>query len=241
MVATPVVLVAMFGCAPTLTREVGQLNLHYTPAEQPGVRSEKVVAVVSPEIAKFEGVHGQNYQERVKEAIGTGVQELLTKKGFNLVGPFSNFDDMAYGEKKKAYIALVPVLNLVIDQKITKQDTTHFTHIRTIEGVVSVGGELVINLIEPLTKERIMSKRINLSDLKISENFIRQAKVGSSGMLFDAIASTNDLTDNSDKALSEAVNKFYTGAMAKIDRMISVEEIESFNASVQELKGMKRF
>jgi hypothetical protein len=269
-------LATFFGCAPKLTREVGQLNLQYNSTEQSAAKSDKLIALVSPEVLKpqnngqaqsqgssnnplvaamlqrqmlnsggintnFNGIYDQSYAAQVKNAMGNGIQELLSRKGFNLAGPFGTFDDMAYGDKKKAYIALVPVLNLQIVNKVTKQDSTRMTHIHTVEGVVSIGGEVLLNLIEPMTKERIMSKRINLSDFNISKNYIKQAKIGSSGMMFDAIASSNELTDNSDKALTEAINEFYTLAMAKIDKMISAEEIESFTASVQELKGMKRF
>jgi len=192
-------------------------------------------------VTNFNGQYEQNYSGAVKTAIGNGLQDMLTKKGFNLSGPYGTFDDMAYGDKKKAYLALVPVLNLQIENKETKNDSTGFTHIHTIEGVVSIGGELLVNLMEPLTKERIMSKRINLSDFNISRPYVKQAKVGSSGMVFDAVASGSQLTDNSDKALTEVINEFYTLAMAKIDKMISVEEIVSYGKQVEELKGLKKF
>jgi len=276
LAATPVILATVFGCAPKLTREVGQLNLQYNSSDPQGARSDKLIALVSPEVLKsqnngqaqsqgnnnnpliaamlqqqmmnsgginmdFSGIYAQSYSNQVRNAIGNGIQDLLSKKGFNLAGPFGTFDDMSYGDKKKAYIALVPVLNLQIVDKVTKRGSTGLTHIHTIEGVVSIGGEVLINLIEPMTKERIMSKRINLSDFDISRTYIKQAKIGSSGMMFDALASSSELTDNSDKMLTEVINEFYTKAMSKIDKMVSVEEIESFTNSVQELKGMKRF
>ncbi|MBW4057182.1 MAG: hypothetical protein HIU83_17700 [Proteobacteria bacterium] len=273
---TPMILGAMLGCAPKLTREVGQLNLQYNSPEQQGAKNDKLIALVSPEVLKsqnngqahsqrnannpflsamlqqqmaesggintnFYGVYEQNYSPQVRTAIGNGIQEMLTKKGFNLAGPYGTFDDMAYGDKKKSYLALVPVLNLQIIDKVTKNDSTGLTHIHTIEGVISIGGELLVNLIEPMTKERIMSKRINLSDFNISKAYVKQAKVGSSGLMFDAIASGSELSDNSDKALTEAINEFYSLAMAKIDKMISVEEITSYSKQVDELKTMKRF
>ena len=269
-------LSAIFGCAPKVAREVGQLNLQYNSTEQQGVKNDKLIALVSPEVLKmqsngqaqsqgnannplisamlqqqmlnsggmntnFSGLYEQSYSSQVRTAIGNGIQDMLSKKGFNLAGPYGTFDDMAYGDKKKAYLALVPVLNLQIADKVTKNESTGFTHIHTIEGVVSIGGELLINLIEPMTKERIMSKRINLSDFNISRKYVKQAKVGSSGLMFDAVASGSELSDNSDKALTEVINEFYTLAMSKIDKMISVEEIASYGKSVEELKGMKRF
>lgn len=274
-VVTPVAIVAMFGCAPKVSREVGQLNLQYNSPEQQTVKSDKLIAIVSPEVLKpqknnaqaqsqgagnnpflaailqqqmmnsgglsFSTQYDQNYESQVRTAIGNGILDLLTKKGFNLAGPYGTFDDMTYGDKKKAYLAIVPVLNIQFAEKITKTDNTAFTHIQTVEGVVSIGGELLVNLIEPMTKELIMSKRINLSDFNINKPFIKQAKVGSSGLMFDAVAAGNKLSDNSDKALTEAINEFYTLAMSKIDKMISAEEIISYNQSVSELKGMKRF
>lgn len=271
-----VLLGAMFGCAPKVTREVGQLNLNYNSQEKQAASTDKLIALVSPEVLKsqsngqaqsqgnsnnplvaamlqqqilqsgglkadFYATYESNYSTQVRTAVGNGIQEMLTRKGFNLGGPYGTFDDMAYGDKKKAYLALVPVLNLQIVDKVTKQDSTGLTRIHTTEGVVSIGGELLINLMEPMTKERIMSKRINLSSLNISRNYVKQAKVGSSGLMLDAIASNSELTDNSDKALTEAINEFYKLAMAKIDAMISVEEIISYSKQVDELKGMKRF
>ena len=84
----------------------------------------------------------------------------MNKKGFKLSGPYGTFDDMTYGDKKNAFLAFTPVINIRIDNKITKQDMNGLTGVYTTEGVISVSGEMLVNFVEPMTKERIISRRI---------------------------------------------------------------------------------
>lgn len=262
--------IMMSACAQKMTKEVGQLNLQYNFPAEKTAQTDKTIALLSPEVMKpqvspqmqpansfvaailaaqngggrkvdFNERYASEYEGPVRTAFDNSLQELLTRKGFHLKGPFGSFDDMAYNDRKSTYLALAPVLKIFIDKKVTDSSVSNWSKVKTETGSISVTGELQLNFIEPVTKERILAKRINLSDFNIQREYRVQAKLGSSGLMVDAITSNQELDDNSDKVLTEAVNEFYGKAMDRITTMISTEELLSYQKSVDELKGLKRY
>lgn len=255
--------------APKLTREVGQLNLQYDFSAGQAAPTNQTIAILSPEVMRqqntaqampaglaaliaasqggqalrvdFNQRYAAGYEGQVRTAFDNAFQELLTRKGFHLKGPFASFDDMAYADRKNSYLALAPLLKIYIEKKVTDSDFSGWSNVRTETGTIMVSGELMLNFIEPVTRERIMAKRVNLGDFNIQRDYKVQAKVGTSGIMVDAMTSGQELVDNSDKVLTEAVNEFFARSMAKIATMVSTEELLSFQKSVADLKEMKRY
>ncbi len=186
------------------------------------------------------------YQARLRLAMQSGLEDLVSKRGFNVKGPFSTLDDMSYGEKKASYLAVVPKLSLYFDEQITNQDCSNRGLSCFAEGNFSVAGELLLRVIEPLTGQSVITKRIDLTSFNIAKKYRRefQARTQSNGLdgaLIDKMFAPKELHDNSEKAIVEAVNEFYQLAMGKIDNLLSREELLSFEADVDQLKGSKRF
>lgn len=264
-------LIFLSACAPKVHKEIGYVNLTYNFPEGKVSQNDKVISLISPSfkaktddttkklmatspflqalmaqgsvvnLPDFNRRLSATYFRKVKIGIDNAFVDMLTRKGFSWKGPYDSFDDMTYNDKKSCYLSLLPEMNLFIEKHGTSLEDSKLTKVITEKGIISVSGEMLISLVEPMTKERIMSKRINLSDFNISKEYIYQAKIGSNGLIFDAMTSGTELKDNTDKVLAEAVNEFYTKAMNKIYKMISEEEILSYQASVKELKELKRF
>lgn len=186
------------------------------------------------------------YQARLRLAMQNSLEELVSKRGFNVKGPFGTFDDMSYGEKKAAYLAVVPKLTLYFDEQITNQDCSNRGLNCFAEGNFSLAGELLLRVVEPLTGQAVLTKRIDLNSFNIAKKYRRefQARTQSNGLdgaLIDKMFAPKELHDNSERAVVEAVNEFYQLAMGKIDNLLSREELLSFEADVDQLKGSKRF
>lgn len=256
----------LVSCGSKINKAVGILDLKYNCEEQKSERSDLTIAFVgsqfvdksrqsegtTPMYAAMRGYgngvgninidarFASEYQPQLIIAFNNGFQELISNKGFNLTGPFESFDDMTYGEKKNGYLALIPKLNITINKKASKRHTQPLTDIYTEEGVIQVTGELRVDLIEPVTKEKILSRRINLSDLNIVKNYKYEKKLNSSVWAMFLSASVT-IEDSMDKAITDAINDFYATAMAKITKSISSEELLSYRPQVEKLKELKRF
>lgn len=199
------------------------------------------IDLASVNFADFGLMLNNKYKRPLIVGFHNSFVDLIAKKGFRWKGPYDYYDDMAYSDKKGCYLALLPKMNIYIQKGGKSVERYAMTQVVTETGQITVSGEMLLSFVEPMTKERIMSKRINLADFNICKEYIVQRKIGSKGMVFDAIASGSELRDNTDKVLAEAINEFYTKAMGKIYRMVSAEEILSYQTTIEELKGLKRF
>jgi len=258
-----------------VNKEVGQLNLK-SEKFQIQEKTNSVIAVVSPVFAardaeskakknspmspyeamlmaqrskitgsvNFQQDFSNNYAERLSRAFESSISEMISAKGFKLQGPYASFDDMTYREKKKIYLAFVPKVDFQIEKKVlnTKRERL-FMH---EDGVIQIGGSLVITMVEPMTGEIFVKKRINLSDFNIEESYVhdRQYREGgglSVGSAMDKASAPDSINDTTDVALTTALNKFYAKAMKKINLYLDREEILSYEQDILKLKGLKRF
>ncbi len=256
-------------------RDIGTLNLKSENLEQLK-STNHVIAIVSPTIAAnsmvaqvqnqttmspvqmimlqrmgkfntkydFNNAFRQSYSKRLDKALESSVSEIISAKGFKLKGPYSVFDDMTYQDKKKIYLAFVPKIDFTIENKVlNSQRNRLYQH---TDGVIQIGGSLIISMIEPMTGQVFLKRRINLSDFNIQEPYVyeNQISYGNGGLIGTAIdkgSAPDKLIDTTDVALTKAINKFYSKTIPKINSYLDKEEILSFEKDILKLKGLKRF
>ena len=254
-----VMAIGFSGCGSKIAvkRETAQLNLQYKVKSQ-SPRVDKKIAIVAPrfsDIKALKTARGMNFNEqfleyrpRLAKAMSAGFEDLILKKGFTIGGKYKTFDDMTYPERKSTFMALVPIIEINIIKKATKQEQNglHYSE----EGEMQVSGELIIKMIEPLSKQMFITKRIDLSDFNIKKPYIYEVKQiksvkssGAGGIMgsllsgaLDSAMAPNSLSDSTDKALTEAINEFYGKAMEKIEKYVSQEEILSLEKDVNSAK-----
>lgn len=261
------------GCTTKIevNKEVGQLNLKNEKLKQEK-SIDNVIAIVSPKIAQNSAVKEaqsqaninpfynynrnrivefnvsstfqKDYMTHLEQALENSISEIISAKGFKLKGPYSVFDDMTYQDKKAVYLAFVPKIDFNIDKKVlsSKREKLYSRE----EGVIQIGGSVIVSMIEPMTGQVFVNRRINLSDFKIEESYIfeNQHSTGDGsliGKLSDTVSAPKGLYDNTDVALTNAINKFYAKAIERINAYIEREEILSFENDILKLKGLKRF
>ncbi|CCQ10483.1 hypothetical protein PALB_13500 [Pseudoalteromonas luteoviolacea B = ATCC 29581] len=264
---------------PQAKKEISNVNFVYTPVSN-APKTDKTIAIVSPVYESSAGQlsssadknltalyanqlgqsnsvqvnfnHSMNqYTRRLVAAMSDSFNEIVIKKGFKIAGPYTTFDDITYTDKKSAYLALVPNLEIFIDQKRTSNECGR-SYCEDV-GSIKVSGTLNVKLIEPMTGQTFLSKRINLADLTESKVYTKrwhyqQQSNSLVGLALNAaIDATADeskdkpLIDDTDKVLVDALNEFYAKAMSKVDSYLSHEEILSFSGDVEKVKGLKRF
>jgi len=264
------------GCATKIPveKQVGQLNLQTINIKQEP-STNKTLGIVEPEFHyqttqnKVQTQYSQNpllaqfmaakmqqttfsptqyfqksYQNRLKQALETSIENILIKKGFKLKGPYNSFDDITYQDKKEIYLAVIPKVNLDIKKVVTfrKCENLYCTE----KGKIYFGGNVIITLEEPLTRQIFMKKRINLSDANIEENFIYQHQISTktgdlTADLINKATAPAKLVDNTDKVMVDGINKFYIYAVKKLNTYLNREELLSYSKDVEKLKSLKRF
>lgn len=188
-------------------------------------------------------VFESDYKARLTSAIQTTMEELISKRGFTTKGPFTTLDEINYGDKKSMYLISTPKLAISVDSKPTSRECSGL--VCTEKGEIQVSADLTFKLIEPLTGQSMMTKRIDMTNLSTPKSYIKQWQnyvdpVSVAGMVAKSKA-PESLQDNTDKTMTEAINDFYQQAMSKLDTMLSREEILSFQADIAQLKALKRF
>ena len=271
-ILAPATLVAAFvvaGCATQIPtqRDTGSLKLSYE-TQKAGVQTGKTVAIVSPHFLAAEtgsvnhataqiflqrsqnqpyvpqAAYELNYKKRLGDAMMNTIQDMVSSKGFKTKGPFASFDDIPFGDKKDIYLVAMPSIKIYFDQKRNSQACKGM--VCTDNGQFTIGGELIYKMVEPLTGQSLMTKRVNLNEFSITRDYVKEYQVrdqsdGLLGMVLDKAANPESLQDNTDRAMTEALNEFFTKSMSKIDTLVSREELVSFEKDVSQLKGLKRF
>jgi len=96
-------------------------------------------------------------------------EELLIAKGFTIKGPFRNYEEMTYHDKKNSDLILVPDLEIGLNfsqlQVITKQPpllSLRTTPTYSLGGNVIISGRVSLNVLESLTGEKMWTKSVDI-------------------------------------------------------------------------------
>lgn len=265
------VFLLFFACTQTVKKETGILNLRYHLYEEDAPSTGFAVALIRPQIVKYHEIQEQSNSERgffsrlitplmeeqvdlhyfndkfshdykrpVRMAITNSLQNIFIKRGFKPIGPYDSPDDLIYREKKEAYLMVFPRLDLTISRTDKKIECQWITNLCREEGSIVVGGELKLNFIEPLTKEKVITKKINLYHLYIQKDYVKEYKKRS-GLIGKLLTAKRELSDTTEKALSEALNDFFRRSMGKIAAFLSRDELLSYQEEILFLKQSKAY
>lgn len=251
----PIFAIFMFtGCGTKLKveRQTGELDLKLNTKLKKEEQTNKVIGIVDSSFVLNGVTKNKNLSDSIDaktrqfvNALSVSVTEIISAKGFKLKGPYKTFDDITYSDKKMIYLSVVPKLDVEIKAEINSNDTGKLY--KQVSGVLKPYGSLVLSVVEPMTGQVFIKRRIDLNSLNIEEPFSYgiQTSTGDgsiSGALVDkAFRANTKLVDNTDVAVTNIYNKFYKYSMEQIQKYIDREEILSFENDILKLKGLKRF
>jgi hypothetical protein len=182
------------------------------------------------EFSAVESYH-ENYETPLQDAMQSGLDEIISKRGFTTKGPFKSIDAVPFADKKSSYLVVVPKLFLNIEQ----QSSSHscMQSVCTDAGRISLSGDLLIRFVDPLTEQTLRTMPIDLNGFGIRKNYVHQYpqethKAVRQGLMYND-KSSSSLIDDANKQLVDAINEFYADSMAKIDKLISAEDLPSIN------------
>jgi hypothetical protein len=181
-------------------------------------------------------------------SIKSDFNETLIAKGFTLLGPFSNFGEMTYGEKEKSNLALLANVNLkfqFIDT--TGQNNVEIFSQRTKSGTREVNGKIVLCksiqiigkfsgsliadgfielvLVEPLTGEKMWIKQIKIPfEKEPYYYYIQQEGMQNIDIIGNPVG---DMVITNTELLKE--NDFRPRALAKALEKIYISQLDLFS------------
>ena len=244
-------------------------NFNYTPVKEVSSLTASI-ALLSP-MYSMTPKAGSGDIRRISNAylnsLKSDFEETLIAKGYSISGPYTSLEVMTYIERESAILALVP--NITIEYGFeydpnptlfseglgtgTKEltasdgDTTHHyrkkEEIFEIRGIIVVKGRIELVLYEPITKERMWAKQI---DVPRVEQPCRYYKYKSTYFWKDILGLTSDTRPGIEKiirngdtrlwALAKALESAYVSQLKQFSEYFHPREIAQIIKSAEKLR-----
>ncbi|WP_145754647.1 hypothetical protein [Nitrospirillum amazonense] len=162
------------------------------------------------------------YVDQLLSSAQKDMEKILVAKGFPTAGTYPTLDEMTYSEKQRAVLILRPTFEVnanVVRQGYGSGQTA------------TVSGTVTLEMIEPVTREKIWLKRLTLEPF----TKVLPAKPVDFGSLFSVPPQTND-TQIQDNSLILLLNTFYATAMQKVWDHLDPQEIGDLKRQVDEVR-----
>jgi len=170
------------------------------------------------------------------------LEKILVAKGFNTLGPYESIDEMTYSEKERASLIFAPNFEVNIDfvgGAVAQGGLGTVSQ----QGTVAMTGRVVLNFLEPMTKEKVSMKNFSVDPFSAPYTVSARTRDPKSGDILTAILlggsrqPENTMVDASVLAL----NNFYQTSMTKISNLLDTREILQLRGETQKLKKLKRY
>ncbi|HOW54517.1 MAG TPA: hypothetical protein PLR60_07650 [Syntrophorhabdaceae bacterium] len=162
---------------------------------------------------------------------------IILARGFDTMGPFRNVEDMTYPQKTACSLIIVPEFS----QIIRSRPTTVMTDV--IEGTAVIRTEIVLNIYEPLSKEKLWSKRFTNESqpfaykVKYSKSYVydknRNNRIG--------VQRQGITWDNRTNGFAQGFTGLFQDLMKKSWAYLSPEEIMVLKKHSDDIREKKRF
>jgi len=169
----------------------------------------------------------------------TDLEKILIAKGFPTAGSYASFDDMTYSQKAQATLVLQPYFDVNLD--VAKPQGFSRERIATISGFLS------FELVEPMTREKIWIKRLQIPPLtknvprpKIDLFGEPKSVVVGNQLQMSLINPTED-TSLQDDSLIGILNDFYAITMTKIWEHFDPVELAQLKSQVMEVRQKSQY
>jgi hypothetical protein len=240
------------GCAttapPAPARPDYQGNFGYKAASS-GQKLEVSIGVVNPQFSanslayKTRGENDPVFKQLVS-SLGATFNEVLIAKGFNTKGPFASLNDMTFPDKKGSDLLLYPEfdfqLGLNIGNPHPAQQSAGDAFAAGLLGsttvptacdiTLSVSGNVVFIVQEPLSGEKMWTKRLDVS--KAPQVFREQT---------GATCENKGITQDIKESWVKAHEVVYQASMKALDDYVNGEEFQLLKKQSLELRAKKAY
>lgn len=196
-----------------------------------GKDSEEVMAGL-PELQKF------------NDAVASSVAELATAKGMTIKGPFKDFDEMTYSDKKGSALALVPKFSFKTPHSIRLLSSScgknacpdSFLPSFTYAVELGTTGSAVLRIMEPQSGEFLWQKNVPTSSPGLVKwQATTREPVDTSMPPARYLSNDQEHTNQYLKVLES----HYMDIMSALDKYLTADEMQSLQKASAEIKAKK--
>lgn len=276
-IALPLVSLLLGSCvmnsagpvAPTLELPVskwsGKLGYHFELPKK-GIRKPASVAatiiVVNPNYKVEESTLRSQHYSKVgrgfSASMGLDLEKVIVGKGMTVNGPYTTYDEITYSHKKGASLTLEPRVFITAKVKYRKSNTgtRTFTYegqrinASTLNFDMTISGWIAFVMKEPLSKETMWIKKLELNDVTVSGQEIyrvipqystRRGFLGTTRRVFTGYKTGGMIYDGKIDAMASHLNAIYPMIMQKFWTYIDAQEILHLKKKVREIRKLKRY
>jgi hypothetical protein len=201
-------------------------NFIYTPPATSSPTKSKIdIAILKPSttgsffVAETPmATAGKLSIDRMATAMQSDIEKIVIARGYTTAGAFASIDEMTYSQKERASFILRPIINLDL----------------LVEGKQgTISGNVTLEMLEPLSKEKIWIKRLNLDQFTGPIEYEVVTQNGPQGLQLVNIISAN--------SVKRLLNTFYKPALAKIWDHFDPIEITGLKLDSEKLKGRTNY
>ena len=233
-----------------------------TPPPAPPKSVDVAIIVVETEFWKTNVFEEESYRvigDRLATSMGGDLQKIVIAKGMTALGPYETYDEVVYGDKKAASLMLAPK----IEMQIT---VNYFGPAVKISGVnqarqyenrmsrdleMKVGGYLTLVMMEPLSREKMWIKKLELAPviLRGVEHWEAVPEYTPTYGLFGEVTGRTItgwsqgamVYDDKPELLADMVSSFYQTALGKCWTFIDPQEFLDLKATAQEIRDKAEY
>ena len=195
--------------------------------------------LMKPDMQATKGPISQELFEIIKEfdkAVENEFEAMMINRGFNTLGPFEKIDDMTYPQKQACDLVLYPEFSLKINGQ------PELVEVQEMKGTATLRSEVVLNILEPMSREKLWMKRINLK----SEGYPYKYKFDFKRLYTEKGAligyERNGVTwDNRTQRTATALSLFFSELMDTAWKYFSPEELKVLKQHSEDIRKKKRF
>ena len=159
----------------------------------------------------------------------TDLEKVIVAKGFTTSGAYTSYDEMTFTQKERSSLVLKPEIsfNIVVQRGVFGE-----------ESKATVSGSVVIEFIEPMSKEKVWIKHFNLPET--TQSVTMALAHGPKGNLVKNPDGSLKYELSSDSRIN-LLNSFYASAFAKIWEQLDSREIASLKKDADKLKSRTNY
>ena len=203
-------------------------------------KSDIVVGIVAPsynpEILMFPVMLNKdkeiikNIVETFTRSISTDFEKILIAKGFKIIGPFPNLNEMTYPERKGCNLVILPQIFITTNYSSQGIGSQFFP---AGTGTITLSGFMKIEIIEPLSYEKMWIKKINFESVLEDYQF---------SYYYSPSDNMNHVQiDTRPHALQRALERSYPKTMDTVLKYLNFEEIDGLRKEAEKLREKKRY
>jgi len=225
----------------------GEIKILTVPQPQMGMG---LFSMIQPATSKTQmKSESQRFPSQMNSNLLKSIEAIALQKGYNVVSAYDSIEVMAYEDKKKIDLLIIPEIQLQEEGNIVPAvETPKSMSMVTIQkgkinytGQYKVTGQLIFQIIEPLTREKLFIKSVPYSTNPVDIDVIVEFDKP------DQIAPASSIAYQAQQtAITNARNQALENAYEKLIELVKTylpgeEEAVNLAKQAKELKTIKRY